>query len=327
MFGRFFARDKAAPARPSSDDRNDGVVNVSLKSLIGLHHGAESLSLKPTKIRALQSGGYVSPFKGRGMEFDEVRPYMAGDDVRTLDWRVTARTGKPHTKMFREERERAVLLWVDLQRSMHFATQGAFKSVRAAQAAALLGWAAVHHGDRLGGLIFDEQQHFELRPKRGKPSLLHFCKRLASHSSWLNMQTDVDAVKAQQALNQSLGRLRRVAQPGSLIFLFSDFISFDEQTNAHLAQLSRHNDLVLISITDPLEEKLPPAGQYRVSDGQGFLNMDTAVKQVREHYQQRFVTRHEQLQQLCRRHGIYLLPMSTTQLPLEALQKGLGGKQ
>lgn len=326
MFKRLFARDKAVPAASSSGDRNDGVVNVSLKSLIALHHGAESLSLKPTKIRALQSGGYISPFKGRGMEFDEVRPYMAGDDVRTLDWRVTARTGKPHTKMFREERERAVLLWVDLQRSMHFATQGAFKSVRAAQAAALLGWAAIHHGDRLGGFIFDEQQHIELRPKRGKPSLLHFCKRLASNDSWLNTQTNVNAIQAQQALNQSLGRLRRVAQPGSLIFLLSDFLSFDEQTNAHLAQLSRHNDLVLISISDPLEAQLPPAGRYRVSDGQRFISMDTAVKTVRDHYQQSFQHRQEELLQLCRRHSMYLLPISTTHLPLDALQKGLGCK-
>lgn len=319
MFRGMFARRQEAT--PPSED---GVVSVSLKSLIALHHGAESLLLKSTRIRSLQSGGYVSPFKGRGMEFDEARPYMPGDDVRTLDWRVTARTGRAHTKLFREERERAVLLWVDLQRAMHFATQGAYKSVRAAQAAALLGWAAVHHGDRLGGLIFDEQDHYELRPRRGKPSLLHFCKRLATHSAWNTAPASVDAAKTQQALNQSLGRLRRVAQPGSLIFLLSDFVSFDEQTNAHLIQLARHNDLVLVSISDPLEETLPPAGQYRVSDGQRFLTLNTAAQDVREHYQQRFAWRQEMLQQLCRRHKMYLLPMSTAQTPLSALQKGLG---
>ncbi len=322
MFARFKQRTttQAAPV-------DDGVVNVSLQSLIAMHHGAESLSLKPTNIRSLQSGGYVSPFKGRGMEFDEVRPYMPGDDVRTLDWRVTARTGRAHTKLFREERERAVLLWVDLQRSMHFATQGAFKSVRAAQAAALLGWAAIQHGDRLGGLIFDEQQHDELRPKRGKQTLLHLCKRVATHGAWLRPFEQLDDAQAHQATNQSLGRLRRVAQPGSLIFLLSDFSSMDELSRSHLIQLARHSDLVLVSINDPLEMELPPAGQYRVSDGHGFLTMDTAKKSVRQQYQQRFAERQNELQALCRHHNFYLLPMSTAQQPLNALQKGLGGKR
>jgi uncharacterized protein (DUF58 family) len=137
------------PGEPESDD--DGLVYVSLKSLIALHRPAESLPLKPGRIRALAGGDYRAPFKGRGMEFDEVRGYMQGDDVRTLDWRVTARTGRPHTKLFREERERPVLLCMDMRNAMFFATRGAFKAVRAVQAAALLGWSAVHQGERLGG--------------------------------------------------------------------------------------------------------------------------------------------------------------------------------
>lgn len=161
----------------------DGVVRVSLASLLELCCGSRGLDLRPHRILASMSGSYLSPFKGRGMEFDEVRPYALGDDVRTIDWRVTARSGKPHTKLFREERERSVLLWVDLRSAMFFATRGAFKSVRASQAAALLGWRTLDLGDRLGALVFDESQHDELRPRRGQASFLHLLRRLAGHEA------------------------------------------------------------------------------------------------------------------------------------------------
>lgn len=311
--------------QPRTAAVDDGVIRITAPSLIALHRGAASLQLKPTRIRAQQSGGYLSPFKGRGMEFDESRPYMPGDDVRSLDWRVMARSGKPHTKVFREERERAVLLWCDLRRPMFFATQGAYKSVRAAQAAAILGWSAIHHGDRIGALIFSENEHLELRPKRGKQALLHLFKRLADSPVW-SSKTSSSPEQSATSLHQSLLRLRRVAQPGGLIFLLSDFGDLDEQSRAHLVQLSRHSDLVLISIHDPLEAELPPPGRYRVSDGEAYLAIDSSHDAVRAEYRQRYQWRQAELQQFCRRNGIYLMAMSTADEPLSALQRGLAGK-
>jgi len=314
--------DRHKNSHSGASDDGDGIIRVSTHSLIAMHHGAESLSLKPTKIRALQSGAYVSPFKGRGMEFDEVRAYNPGDDVRTLDWRVTARTGKPHTKLFREERERAVLLWIDLRRPMLFATQGAYKAVRAAQAAALLGWSAIQNGDRLGGLIFSETDHVELRPRRGKRALLHLVQKLADDPAWgLESHTESD----NDILQQSLLRLRRVTQPGSLVFMFSDFTGLDKQHATHLANLARHCDLVMVSIHDPLEAELPPAGRYRVSDGQRILTVDTEPEQIRGHYQQRYQERQAELQQLCQHHGIYQINLSTADDPLSVLRQRLGG--
>lgn len=326
---RFPLRIKAplfslASSSESSTSTDDGVVRITLPALIALHRVAESLSLKPGRIRALGSGDYYSPFKGRGMEFDEVRAYAQGDDVRTLDWRVTARTGRPHTKLFREERERVVLLWVDMRSAMFFATQGAFKAVRAAQAAALLGWSAVHQGDRLGGLVFSEKAHIELRPKRGKPPLLHLLQQLVAHPAWLNHTVASDPLASEQALNQSLTRLRSVAQPGSLIILLSDFAYLNGQGSAQLAQLARHNELILVDIHDPMEQELPPPGQYRLSDGENFMTLATANKHLREHYRSRFVEQQEALQQLCRRHKMTLLPLGTADEPLRALQQGLG---
>ena len=318
-----FRKKQKAQAQPASLE--DGVVRITAPSLIVLHRGAASLQLKPSRIRAQQSGGYLSPFKGRGMEFDESRPYMPGDDVRSLDWRVMARSGKPHTKVFREERERAVLLWCDLRRPMFFATQGAYKSVRAAQTAARLGWSAIHHGDRIGALIFSETEHLELRPKRGKQALLHLFKRLADSPVWsgnISSPTEPSAT----LLHQSLMRLRRVAQPGSLIFLLSDFGDLDEPSRAHLVQLARHSDLVLISIHDPLEAELPPPGRYRISDGEAFVTIDSTHDAAREEYRQRYQWQQSELQQFCRRNGIHLMPMATADDPLTTLQRGLAGK-
>ena len=301
-----------------SDD--DGIVRIGLPSLIALRHGAESLPLKAGRILAPGSGNYRSPFKGRGMEFDEVRPYMQGDDARTLDWRVTARTGRPHTKLFREERERAVLVWIDLRNPMFFATQGAFKAVRAAQAAALLGWSAVYQGDRIGGLVFSDTAHIELRPKRGKAALLHLLSQIATHPSWQQRAP----ANTGNSLTQALARLRHVAQPGSLICLLSDFSGLDEQGLAHLGQLARHSNVLFGAINDPLDADLPPPGTYRVGDGVKILSVMTADKQLRERYRQRFAAQQAALQQLCSRHRMNWLPLLTADDPLRALQRGLG---
>ncbi len=317
-------RRRRAP-EPTAHDDGDGVVRVSLSSLLALHRGAESLALRPQQIRTHSSGGYLSPFKGRGMEFDEVRPYMQGDDVRSIDWRVTARSGRPHTKLFREERERPVLLFVDLRAAMFFATRGAFKAVRAAQAAALLGWSTLHRGDRLGALIFDERTHVELRPKRGQPPFVHLLRKLAEHPAWRDAAHRSDEQAATTAMNQALLRLRRVVQPGSLIVMLSDFTGLNGQGPAHIAQLARHNSLILVDIHDPLEAELPPPGRYRVSDGDRFVGMETGDRALRERYRRHYAAHRAELQQLCRRHAISLLPLATGDAPLAALQRSLGG--
>jgi uncharacterized protein (DUF58 family) len=318
----------ASAATVAGVGTGEGVVSVSLPSLLALRHCGEALTLKPKRVRAASSGSYLSPFKGRGMEFDEVRPYSHGDDARLLDWRVTARTGRPHTKLFREERERAVLLWLDLRPAMFFATRGAFKAVRAAQAAALLGWCAVHQGDRLGGLIFSDTEHIELRPKRGKAALLHLLRSIGAHTrapAASTAPTPTSNVNDRhQSINQALLRLRQVAQPGSLLVLLSDFAQLDAHGEAQLAQLARHNELLLLDIHDPLEAELPPPGNYRVGDGQRFLTLATADAGLRTRYRERFAAQQAHLRQFCQRHHMTLLPLGTGEQPQEVLQRFLG---
>ncbi len=300
----------------------DGLVYVTPKSLIKLRHAAENLPLKVAKVKALQTGEYYSPFKGRGMEFDEVRLYQPGDDIRTIDWRVTARSGTAHTKLFREERERSVILWVDYRRSMYFGTRGAFKSVTATKAAALFAWSAEHQGDRLGGLLFSEQQHQEIRPQRSTLAVMNMLQKLSQYSS---RQLPNDETTAEErSLNDALGRLRRVTRPGSMCLLISDFRGLDEKCEAHLFQLAKHNDVILVYVYDPLEAQLPPAGFYRISDTQVTKAIDTSDVTMREEYLHRHQEHMQRIYRISRRHHIHFLSISTSEDLLTTVQKGLG---
>ncbi len=304
----------------SQASREDGVINVSLKSLIHLRQQAGAFKLKPGTIRSQHSGQYLSSFKGRGMTFEEARPYIPGDDIRSLDWRVMARTGKAHTKLFREERERHVLLCVDLSYTMFFATRGAFKAVRAAQTAALLSWSALQHKDRLGGMIFNQQQHHAFRPKSGKAPVLHFLQQLAQHCH----PTAESTATADIDWSSTLQRLQQVSTTGNLLVLISDFATLQAEQHLALGRLARHNELLLIHIHDPLEAELPARGQYRFSDGLHFVNLNTQVTALRQRYRQHYQQRLAQLQQLARQPNIRLLSLSTQQIPEQVLRQQLG---
>lgn len=300
--------------------QSEGITWISPQSLIQLRHLASKLPLNSGKIHARQGGAYLSSFKGRGMEFDESRMYLPGDDIRNMDWKVTARTGDPHTKVFREERERPVLLWLDLNASMFFATRGAFKAVVASKAATLLAWSAAAHNDRLGALIFAGDNHVELRPRRGKAAALDFIRRSCVHPAWKNLHNSKQA----RNMEHSLSRLRKVTKPGSLIFLASDFREMGQQAISHLINIARHNDVVLLHIFDPLETSLPASGQYRISDGLNELSFNAADNNLRTEYQSRFAQHQQNLKKLCQQQRMHLVSISTQDDVLQSLQTGLG---
>ena len=298
-------------------------VSVSVRALIDLRAAGENLGLPKTSIRAGESGGYLSAYKGRGIEFEESRLYQPGDDARTIDWRVTARTGRTHTKLYHEERQRPVLFCVDFRPGMYFATRGAFKSVVAARVAALLAWSSHHHGDRVGGLLFSEDNHRELRPQRGKAAVLRLIRQLVTFGRWTGPSAPPSKAVP---LSSPLSRLRRVTRPGSLIFIISDFRLLDQDVERHLAQISRHNSVVLVFVYDPIEAQLPPPGLYRVTDGQRDVLLDSAVAEARELYHARYTELQESLRGLCRRYGMSLIPLATNADLTASLRNDLPGR-
>jgi len=302
-------------------DENASPVSVSQAGLIRLSGPARAIALDVLRVNSLQTGAYVSHFRGRGMEFDESRPYQPGDDPRSIDWRVTARSTTAYTKLFREERERPVLVVVDLRSNMHFATQGCFKSVNASRAAALLAWAAHHRGDRLGGLIFGDTTHRELKPRLGRRAALRFVHELVNHRDW---QQDGTVPEDTEPLAQAMSALRRVARPGSLVVVISDFTEFSRAAQSYLSSVARHNEVLAVFMNDRMERDLPPPGRYRLVSPDDELAIDTVAAAARRDYHNAFEQRSHELEAFCQRYGIHLMPMSTDDDPVAALQTALG---
>jgi len=314
------------------------LISVSLKTLIDLARPAAGLNLKHSAIRAGQSGGYVSRLKGRGMEFEEARIYQPGDDIRSIDWRVTARTGKTHTKVFREERERPVFISVDNRFAMHFATRGVFKSVLAAKLAGLLAWAAQHHGDRIGGQIFTNSVCRELKPQNGRHAVLRFLNAIVCGGDFSRpVSESATEVAPTVTLEQVLARLMHHARPGSLVYIISDFRGINDQVETYLAKLSQHCEVALIFVYDPLESHLPEKGRYRfiASDGVSAASLlgagaatddkrdvviDTGDRQRLIKYQQHFTERLHQLEQIAKKSGLAFIQCSTTDDPIQRLR-------
>lgn len=256
------------------------------------------------------------------MEFDEVRPYMPGDDIRSLDWRVTARTGRAHTKLFREERERPVLLAIDLRESMFFATRGTFKSVLAVKLAALLAWSANQNGDRVGGQIFNDVEYRESKPQSGKQTVLHLLKQLVDLSDPARFHDHAGSrgTMTGESLADALFRLYRHSKPGTLVVIVSDFRFFNGACETHLMRLSRHCDVFLLMVHDGLEAQLPPKGIYRFSDGERNVSVNTDNEKTIEIYRQGFVSHTENLKNLALRYGMRFFKAVTTDDPLEILR-------
>lgn len=291
-------------------------VTITVPELIALKGAGAALKLGARRRLADQSGGYISTRKGRGMEFDESRLYQAGDDIRNMDWRVTARTGEAHTKLYREERERPVFVWVDLRASMFFATRGVYKSVFAAQLATLIGWQAAQQGDRIGGLVFSENSHHELRPGLGKPAVLHLIKRLVSHPAWQSPPESKDDHNT--TIKQALMRLNRLVRPGSLVFMISDFRGA-ESAQSEFARLSKHGEMVLVPIRDQLELTLPKAGNYRMTQASQELVINTQDEKMRETYAEKAQTHDDWLNDIAGRYRMRILPCLTDDDPFKKL--------
>jgi uncharacterized protein (DUF58 family) len=298
-------------------------IRVDTDDLIGLRARAQRLRpVRALPARSALAGAHRSRFRGRGMDYRESRHYVAGDDIRNMDWRITARSGDAHVKVFDEERERPVVVLADFGPSMFFASQGAFKSVIAARLAALIGWSAVAHGDRIGALIFNGG-HQELPPaggRRGQMRLIRALTRAGDPDTGLANPPDL------RGLAEALGRLRRVARPGSLVFLVSDFYGLDEAAAGHLHRLRAHNDLTALQVVDPLELVPPPPGRYSISDGRRRGLIDTARRSGREHYAAHFERHHAAVRALTEEAGIPLLRCATTDDPAERLSAVLASR-
>lgn len=292
-------------------------IRVSLDELISARVLAQRLRLTPrTAAMAARGGAHLSRSRGRGIDFDEVRIYQPGDDIRSMDWRVTARTGRPHSKIFREERERPVLFAVDYSASMQFGTRVVFKSVIAAKVAAFWAWCSARHGDRIGGVVFSEAGGMEVKPRSGQSGVLRLLRALAEYVPGAIQEQGV-------SVQQALQHVRSVARPGSLIVFISDFWGWNPACEAHLSDLQRHSEFMVVQVYDSMEMQLPPPGRYNISDGRAALSLDTTNATLRAAYQQRFVQHAQEIKNVMQQHAVKIISIATHDDPYTLLSREL----
>ena len=303
-------------SREARDDRADegAALNPAtwqrIADLVDLQRHASTLDFTRTSsAKAQLAGAHASRFRGRGMDYQESRAYQAGDDVRHMDWRVTARTGTAQIKLYQEERERPILLFLDLHPGMFFGTRGMLKSAAAARAAALIAWAAVERGDRLGAVLTNGS-HCELAPRGGRQGALQFIRQVVVHT---DPRAALDAVETTHSLNSGLARLCRVSRPGSQIFLIGDFAGIDAESGQLIHRLRRHNDVVALQVVDPIELAPPPPARYGVAIGAQRHVLDLRSAGARRAFQAHFDRHHREVGDLMRRHGVALSRLATDQ--------------
>lgn len=294
---------------------HDADIKLTIKQLIQLQRHAVILNPSNRYNNQALAGEQHSRFRGRGMDFDEVRQYLPGDEIRHMDWRVTARTGRPHTKLYRDERERPVFMVVDYNPSMFFGTRTTFKSVIASQAAAYFSWCHMLSGDRVGGIMLAGDKHRELRPQGGNRGLLPLLNSLVDFNNHPSTNKT-----AKQGLSVAFSRLRHVARPGSLIYILSDFYQFNNESQQLFHQLAQHGEICLVYIYDPLEKDPPPANVYTVTNGMALHRLDTHNNSLREKYREQFLQRYNLIYDLSKKHRLAFLPLATNDEIIDLLK-------
>jgi uncharacterized protein (DUF58 family) len=299
-------------------------IYVSLSELIEIRHRVREVQLFSTLgQRSPLIGLHHSKLRGRGVDFDQVRVYQPGDDIRTIDWRVTARTQEPHTKLFHEERERPIYIMVEQSSRLFFGSGLLFKSVLAAHAASLVGWAALSHNDRIGGLVFGADEHHEIRPRRSKQSLLQLLSRLSK----ANLALSTDAHSERDSFVLALRRAREVLRPGSLVVVICDERTLNDSSEKQLQLLARHTDLLLLPVSDPLDHALPNAGLLRFANADTQLELDTHDAQLRQAYRSLGDARQARWQRLADKLRVPLLPLNTQRDMAEQFREHLSGQR
>lgn len=296
---------QVAEIRQWLDELHSDGIHLRLHELLRYQRQTQWLDLSPKQqIQNKLAGSYLAKSKGRGMEFDEVRHYQSGDDVRTIDWRVTARTGKVHTKLFREEKERPVFICTDLSQSMQFGSTLLFKSVQAAHLAAMIAWHVKKTGDKLGGLLFNQQSIRELKPAGRSIAVMRYLHQLIELQT-AAVQQFPPLTTETPPFAEALGQLRRLVKPGSLVFIISDFRQMSEPCWRHLQAIRQHNEIRFCQITDPLDHQLPQqaSGFATVSDHSGRYHLQLANSKLKADYQQQQRQLDSHLQQQWRQLG------------------------
>lgn len=300
---------RQVPRTPA--DNPDGVY-ATLDQLVRLEHKARGFTFLPRQpVHSLLTGRHGSRMRGRGLNFEEIRGYLPGDDIRTIDWKVTARTREPHVRVFTEERDRPAYLVVDQRLSMFFGSRRSMKSVAAAEAAALGAWRVFSVGDRIGALVFNDTDVVEIRPHRSRRQVLRILHAILEQNRALSVSAGIRANPWQ--LNVALESAARLSRHGCLVTVISDFDGADDRTRLLMSRLAQHNDVIAVLIYDPMAKELPARGRLVATDGELQIDIDTTDGHVRERVIEMSRGRLQQILNWQREVGVPVMPVSTAE--------------
>ncbi len=302
---------------------HDPRIHVDADQLRRLGPQARALSLLPRQpARSILNGRHASRLRGRGLNFEELRGYLPGDDVRSIDWKVTARTGEPHVRVYTEERDRPALLLIDQRMSMFFGSVQYMKSVIAAEAAAIAAHRVLGQGDRVGGIVFGDAAIAEHKPQRRPAALHRLLASIADANGLLHAGGD-DTTGI--TLNDVLRAAIRISGTNTLITVFSDFDGLDPQSEPLIRQLSHSNDLILFHVADRAASvALPDNLRMTVSDGSLQAELDTSDAPTRARLDAAIGGRLDDLYHWSRKYGFALVPLGTEAPALEQMLRLFG---
>jgi uncharacterized protein (DUF58 family) len=320
--------NNSAEERPGSTPAEG--VYVQLADLVALRHQAGGFSFLPRQpVHSLLAGRHASRLRGRGLNFEEIRRYQAGDDIRQIDWKVTARTRKTHSRVYTEERERSTLLLVDQRLCMFFGSVNKMKSVVAAEAAALAAWRVLQQQDQVGALVFNDNDIVELRARRSQSAVMRILNAIVQQNQALNVQGGVQGSVYRNGgmFNEVLRRCARLAKHDYLVCIISDGSGQDEETQRLVTQIGQHNDLLFAFVHDPLETELPTAGTLVFGDGEQQLEVDTSQRNLRERYRSGFAETRAAGRKFLINRTMPVIPLNTVDGVAEQVRRQLGTRR
>lgn len=299
-------------------------VHPTLEQLVRLQYDARDVSLLPRQpVHSLLSGRHASRLRGRGLTFDELRRYRPGDDIRTIDWRATARMRAAHVRVYTEERDRPTLLIVDQRATMFFGSARTTKATVAAECAALTAWRTIDRGDRVGAIIFGDEEIVEVKPQRSRGNVMRICQDLVR----INGQLAVDNKPSDPTrLNMALRRAVNVARHDHLVVLVTDYHGNDETTRELTTRMAAHNDILAVLIYDPLGIRLPAQGEMLATDGTEQLRVSQGPE-FTQRYEACFRDVCKEIRSRLRAIRIPILPICTHEPVTDQVLAALGRRR
>lgn len=284
-------------------------VFTSLGELLDMEHLARNFSLlaKKQKVSSIMGGKHASKLRGRGLDFEEVRQYVKGDDIRNIDWKVTARTKVTHTRVYSEEKEKPALIVVDQTSAMFFGSKKRTKAVVAAELAALTAFRVLKEGDRVGGVVFADNGIDILMPKRDRRNILRFLERIVSRNHELVSSSDS---QYENHLNEAMMRIRNLVTHDFLIVVISDFHRYSPKVMKFIAQMRQHNDVILAKVTDPLERDIPQM-QFVAGNKDTQITIDGKSKELRNTFAKGYDKDLTDFQSKMKKYGVPVFTIDT----------------